>query len=56
MPVARCSNWGMIPLCVGRVQVLNDHKGHAAARRHLPQEMLQGLEPPCGGPNADNRE
>ncbi len=41
---------------VCRVQMLDDHKGHAAVLGHLPQELLQGLQPPGGGANADNRK
>ncbi|MCK7513935.1 MAG: hypothetical protein MZV70_64575 [Desulfobacterales bacterium] len=39
---------------VGRVQVLDDDKGHAAAFRHVPQKLLQGLESSGGGADADN--
>ena len=41
---------------VRRVQVLDDDKGHAAARRNVPQEMLQGIESPGGGADADDGE
>ena len=47
--------FGHDPL-VRRVQVLDDDKRHAAARRHVPQELLQGLEPPGGGADADDGE
>ena len=41
---------------VGRVQVLDDDKGHAAACRHVPQKQLQRLEPPGRGADADDGE
>ena len=41
---------------VRRVQVLDDDKRHAAARRHVPQKLLQGLESPGGGADADDGE
>ena len=47
--------FGHDPL-VRRVQVLDDDKGHAAARRHVPEELLQGLESPGGGADADDGE
>ncbi len=37
---------------VRRVEVLDDDKRHAAARRHVPQKLLQGFESPGGGANA----
>lgn len=33
---------------MGRVQVLNNHKRHAAPRRHPSQELLQRLQASCG--------
>ena len=47
--------FGHDPL-VGRVQVLDDDKGHAASFRHMPQELLQRLQPAGGGADADNGE
>ena len=41
---------------VRRVQVLDDDKGHAAARRHVLQELLQGLQSPGGSADADDGE
>ena len=41
---------------VCRVQMLDDHESHAAVRRHMPQKLLQRLEPAGGGADADNRE
>ena len=39
---------------VRRVQVLDDDKGHAAVLRHMPQKLLQGLQPAGGGADADD--
>ena len=39
---------------VRRVQVLDDDKRHAAARRHVAQELFQRLESPGGGADADD--
>jgi hypothetical protein len=36
--------------------VLDDHKRHAAIGPHMPQELLQRLEPACGGADADDGE
>ena len=36
--------------------MLDDDKRHAAALRHVPQELLQGLQPPGGGADADDGE
>ena len=41
---------------VRRVQVLDDDKRHAAAPRHVPKKLLECIEPPCGGANADDRK
>ena len=55
MPVARCSSSDHDALVRG-VQVLDDDKRHAAARRHVPQELLEGLQPAGGGADADDGE
>ena len=47
--------FGHDPL-VGRVQVLDDDKGHAAIFGHMPQELFQRLQPAGGGADADNRK
>jgi len=39
---------------VRRVQVLDDDKRHAAALRHVSQKLLDGLESPRGGADADD--
>jgi hypothetical protein len=39
---------------MGRVQVLDNHKRHAAALRHVPQKLLQGFQAPGGGADADD--
>ena len=35
---------------VGRVQVLDDDKGHAAVFRHMPQELFEASNPPAEAP------
>jgi hypothetical protein len=45
--------FGHDPL-VGRVQVLDDDKCHAAFFRHMPQELPQRLQPAGGGADADD--
>ncbi len=37
-----------------RIEVLNNNERHAAACRHSLQELIQGFEPPGGGPDADD--
>ena len=54
-PGGALEQFGHDPL-VGRVQVLDDDKGHAALFRHMPQELLQRLQPAGGGADADNGE
>ncbi|BET59656.1 hypothetical protein GEO60473_26960 [Geobacter sp. 60473] len=41
---------------MGRVQVLDYDKGHAAPLRHVPQELFQRFQPAGGGAYADNGE
>ena len=41
---------------VGRVQVLDNDKGHAAVFGNIPQELFEGLQPAGGGADAGNRE
>ena len=40
---------------VRRVQVLDDDEGQAAAVRHVPEELLQRLQPAGRGADADDR-
>ena len=39
-----------------RVQVLEDHEGHAGVRRHVVEKTLKRFEPACGSPKSDDRE
>jgi len=43
----------MSPLWFGS-RWLDDDKGHAAIFGHMPQELLQRLQPAGGGADADN--
>jgi hypothetical protein len=37
-----------------RIEVLNNNECHAAARRHSPQELIQGFESSGGSADADD--
>ena len=52
-PGGALEQFGHDPL-VGRVQVLDDDKGHAAVFGHMPQELLQRLQPAGRGADADD--
>jgi len=54
-PGGALEQFGHDPL-MGRVEVLDDDKGHAVPRRDLPQELLQRLQPAGGCADADNRK
>ena len=41
---------------VGRVQVLDDDKGHAAVGRHVTEKVFEGLQSAGRSTDADDRE